>query len=360
MVNPYKVQAVATLLGTSPDSVRRYVEESGIDVKRQESGPRTRQFTLENIYDLANWRRINRPKYSLQKKIIMTIYAPKGGVGKTTTASNLSCIFPLMGLRTLVVDLDFQANLTLSFGYETELTAEDAKEEGIPADRIIDAHLGDLIPGWPSGRRKLSDVLKKPYGENGPHLIPADLTLDRLDTLLTFDAIEGKRADMKIASVIAEGLSGKNPDIDMSGYDVIIFDAAPAKNRITRGALLSSDFVISPVSLEKYSTKAVSYLATVLTEMRTEYGKSPELLIFGNFKTPNRLRIPPQVEFLSKKYPGALLEESIRRSEEFPKTLSSEEIDMPPVALAKPSCDPSVELRAIAESLLLKMGVINA
>lgn len=356
MSRKLKVQAVAHLLETTVDSVRRYIDDAGIDVERQETGPRTRQFTLDNIFDLAQWRQANRPKTKIIKRAIATIYAPKGGVGKTTIAANLACLFPLMGIKTLVIDLDFQANLTLAFGYDSELTVEEAAEMGMPEEKVVENHFGNLIPGWPYGRSALKDVIKKPFGEHGPHIIPADLTLDRLDTILTYDALEGKKSDLKIAALIQEGLSGKNPDFDLTGYDLILFDAAPAKNRMTRGALLASDFVISPVSMEKFSTKAISYLSSVLNDMREDIGRSPELLVVGNFHTPNRLRVINQMSVLNKEYPGALLDEVIRRSEEFPKTLSEEE-DLPPLCLAKPTSDASDELRAVAKALLTKMGV---
>ena len=239
MSRKLKVQAVAHMLETTVDSVRRHIEESGIEVERQENGPRTRQFSLTNVFDLAAWRQIHRQKTKIRKKVIATIYAPKGGVGKTTIAANLSCLFSLMGIRTLVVDLDFQANLTLAFGYDSELTVEEARELNMPEEKVVESHFGNLMPGWPYGRSALKDVIKKPFGDNGPHIIPADLTLDRLDTILTYDALEGKKSDLKIAALIQEGLSGKNPEFDLTGYDLILFDAAPAKNRMTRGALLA-------------------------------------------------------------------------------------------------------------------------
>ena len=357
MHKPYKVQAAAALLDTTVDSVRRYIEESGVAVERQDHGPRTRQFTLDNIFELAAWRQAHRSKTKIKKRGIATIYAPKGGVGKTTITANVACLFSLMGLRTLVIDLDFQANLTLAFGYDSELTIDEAKEAGVPEERIVEAHFGNLVPGWPGGRLPLSKVIKKPFGKHGPHLIPADLTLDRLDTILTYDALEGKKSDIKIASMVQEGLSGKNKDFDLSGYDIILFDAAPAKNRMTRGALLASDYVVSPVSMEKFSTKAISYLSSVLSDMREDMGRSPELVVVGNFFTPNRLRVINQMGVLSREYPGALLDVVIRRSEDFPKTLSAEE-DLPPLSLAKPTSDASSELRAVADALLVRMGVI--
>lgn len=56
MSRKLKVQAVAHLLETTVDSVRRYIDVAGIDVERQEYGPRTRQFTLDNLFALDQWR----------------------------------------------------------------------------------------------------------------------------------------------------------------------------------------------------------------------------------------------------------------------------------------------------------------
>lgn len=354
----YKVQAVATMLGTTVDSVRQLLVESGIDVQRQEHGPRTLQFTLANVFELAAWRRSHgKENLKVLKRGLVTCYAPKGGVGKTTVAANMACIFGLMGFKTLIVDLDFQANLTLAFGYDSDYTMSDAKERGIPIEEIVVHHFGNLTPGWPGGRATLDSVIKKPYGDFGPHLIPSDLTLDRLDTILTYDALEGKKSDMKIAALIQEGLTGKNKDFDLTGYDIILFDAAPAKSRMTKGALLASDFVVSPVSLDKFSTKGVSYLSSVLTDMREDVGRSPELMLLSNFMTSNRARVDEQVAVLCHQYPEAMLNKGIRRSEDFPKTLSAKE-KLPPLVLAKPSSDACIDLRDVAAEILARMGVI--
>src|SRR4051812_45519755 len=79
----FKVQSVAKLLGISVDSVRRDADEASLQIERQGgSGPKTRIFTVENVFDLAAYR---ARKYNLAPKLkrILTVYAPKGGVGKT-------------------------------------------------------------------------------------------------------------------------------------------------------------------------------------------------------------------------------------------------------------------------------------
>jgi chromosome partitioning protein len=355
---PFKVQAVANLLGTTVDSVRRDTEEAGINVERQGGdGPKTRLYSIENIYELAQYR-VKKQGIKFKKKVIFTTYAPKGGVGKTTTSSNLGCIFPLLGLKTLLIDLDFQANLSMSYGYDSEMTHAEAIETGLPLSTCVDFHFGHLLPQWQqSSPPTLSDVLKKPYGEYGPHLIPAEVSLDRLEALFTVDAIMSKQPELAIAKFLHEGRSGTNPNLDLSEYDVILFDAPPAKNQTTKGALLASDYVLAPVSMEKYSTKSVSYLSKVLREMEGASGKYPELIILGNFYDKTRLRVAAQVLTLTNEYKNAWLDKSVSSSEEFKKVLSTDEYELP-LAIAKPSSTSSIELRAVATVLLERMGVL--
>lgn len=355
----FKVQAVAKLLGISVDSVRRDSDEAGLEVERQGGvGPKTRLFSIGNIYDLAAYR---AKKYGLTPglKKIFTVYAPKGGVGKTTLSSNIACILALMGLRVLIIDLDFQANLTIAFGYDPELTSEEAVANGVPADTCVNYHFGHLLPQWQQNGQiqTLSTVIKKPFGENGPHVIPSEVTLDRLEALFTVDAIMGKKPELAIARWLAEGRSGKNKDMDLSAYDVIMFDAPPAKNQTTRGALLASDMVVAPVSMEKYSTKSVSYLAGVLSEMQEEYGKYPQLAILGNFYDDSRVRVAAQVIALTNKYPDAWMNKTIRTSEEFKKVLDDD--DGLPLALSRPSSAPAEELRASAREIVEKLGFLS-
>ncbi|QGZ66961.1 ParA family protein [Paraburkholderia acidisoli] len=357
---PYKVQAVAQLLGATTDSVRRMVDESGIKVARQDSGTKTRMFSVENIFDLARFSATKKTKKKRgeRKQVVATVYAPNGGVGKTTLSGNFSSCFSLRGLKTLTIDLDFQAKLTSSLGYDSELTLEEAAEIGKPPSQLVEYHFGNLMPNWPLGRRTLDEVVKMPYGENGPHLIPADLTLDRLDTMLTTEAPARRMADMAISKLLRDGHAKKDSHFDISNYDIVLFDAPSSKNRITRGALLASDYVICPVSMEKYSTKALSYLSSVLSEMHNQFGRSPELIIVGNFLDSARGPVMTQLSMIMQTYKQSLLDYWIRHSEDFAKTLDNE-ADVP-LVLSKPGCSASSDLQNCAAALLTRMQVTNA
>lgn len=353
----YKVQAVAAMFDLSADAVRRLYEDAGIEIARQESGPKSRVFTIDNVFELARFRANKKRKAKKWNQVVATVYAPKGGVGKTTLTSNLGASFALQGYKTLLIDLDFQANLTLSMGYDSELTTEEAVEVGLDPSQAVEFHFGHLTPGYPQGRKTLDEVLKKPYGEFGPHLVPADLSLDQLDTVLAFRGMQGKNPEKLIPVMINDGKKGKDKHFDISDYDIVLFDASPSKNQMTQGALLGSDMVISPVSMEKFSTKALSYLSSVLTEMESDFGRHPELVVVSNFFAVNRLRVLKQMAAITETYRDALLEPTIRRSEDFPKNLN-EDYDLP-LVLAKPVSSASSELREVATALLKRMEILN-
>jgi chromosome partitioning protein len=136
-----------------------------------------------------------------------------------------------------------------------------------------------------------------------------------------------------------------------------MFDAPPAKNQTTRGALLASDFAVAPVSMERYSTKSVSYLADVIGEMKNTYSKFPQLSVLGNFFDAKRVRVAAQVIALTSKYPEAWMDNQISTSEEFKKVL--DEDDGLPLTLARPTSTPADELRSATRELVERMGMLS-
>lgn len=354
MTKTFVGQTAAKLLNTNNDMLRRWAVESEIEVRRQENGPQKRQYTASNLYDLAAWRSAKQGRARGAGPKVVTVYAPKGGVGKTTIASNLACIFPLMGLKTLVVDIDFQSNLTLSFGYESELSLDEALALGIPESDVITHHFGHLVDGFDHATCQTHDIVKKPLGENGPHLIPSDTLLDRLDHFLTIEALRSAQSDLVFSRLIADG---KKEGGQFADYDIILFDAAPSKSKITRNALIASDYVLAPISLEIYSTKSVSYLAAILTEMQKDFGRFPELMLLGNFFDEKRPRVLDQTAKIRSNYGTAWLDSVIRRSEDFPKSISADTYQCP-LALDKVTSNASEDLRLAAEVIAKRIGVL--
>lgn len=107
--------------------------------------------------------------------------------------------------------------------------------------------------------------------------------------------------------------------------------------------------------MDKFSTKSISYLSDVLTEMHGRFDRNPELIIVGNFFDPNRVRVIGQLTTATQTYSVSWLDTSIRRSDDFTKELT-DKTDLP-LILSKPNGQAAAELRHSADALLKRMAL---
>ena len=148
MAKTYSVTELAHLAGVPRETLLLWETEGKLgDVSRDESGRRLFGFehALKAV-DLGG--RTTRRRISVVNQ--------KGGVGKTTTVFTLAAAFAELGRRVLAVDLDAQANLTSSFGYDPD-TLELTSENLITDDKLT-----------------AEDVILE-TAVDGVHLVPADI-----------------------------------------------------------------------------------------------------------------------------------------------------------------------------------------
>lgn len=357
MAIDYRAAGAAAALSITVDTLRRNADDAGITIDRKQVGASmARIFHPADLFAIARWRSKNKYVQPALRQAVVSVWGPKGGIGKTTMAGNLAVGLSLQGHSVLIIDLDFQSSLTLSFGYDSELEAEDIKELNLPESSLVEFHLGNLLPGI-DANQPLERVIKKPYGEHGPHLVPAELMLDQVDYKLLASTLSGQQSDVILTKWIIEGRSGKNPNCDLSGYDVILFDCPPSKNRLTRAALLASNAVVSPVNFEHFSTKALSYLSFVLNDMKDSYGRCPELMILGNSHDPQRVRSNVHIATIVNRYKDALIDQTVRRSEDFPRALDEE--PKMPLLLAKPTSSAAEDVRLVARIIAERLNLFT-
>ena len=190
------------------------------------------------------------PKSKYMTKII-SVAMQKGGVGKTTTAVNLSAGLAELGYRVLAIDLDPQGNLTQHVGFDPEKITP----------TIYDILKADL-EGQPCDIHSCIVKTSEDF-----FLIPSqpELSLVELSLMNTLSR----------ESILATILEEVNGD-----YDFIIIDCSPSLNLLVINALTAADSVIIPVQSEYLAARGASMILSTIETIR-QRRLNPDLAIQG-------------------------------------------------------------------------------
>jgi len=182
---------------------------------------------------------------------VICIANSKGGVGKTTTAINLSAALALEGRRVLAIDADPQGDLSVSFGYKNQDQLEVTLASKL-ANVIQD---NELYP--------FEGILKT---EEGVDLLPANLELASMD--------------MNLINVMCRESTLKTYIDKVKGrYDYVVIDCMPSLGMITLNALTASDSVIIPVQAQYLPAKGMTDLLQTIN--RVQRRLNPDLKVEG-------------------------------------------------------------------------------
>jgi chromosome partitioning protein len=198
----------------------------------------------------------------------------KGGVGKTTTTINLAACLAEAGERSLIVDLDPQANATSGLGMRANGTST-----------------YDLLDGVP-----LSELAKPTKFEN-LFLVPSKPELAGAAVELA-QREDGER-------YLAESLH------QADGFDFVLLDCPPSLGALTVNALAAADRVIVPVQTEYYALEGLAQLVQSINLVKARL--NPSLSIAGVLLTmaDTRTRLSAEVEAEVRRHFGDLVFQAV-------------------------------------------------
>lgn len=165
---------------------------------------------------------------------IISVALQKGGVGKSTTAQNLSAYLGSKGKKVLLIDLDAQCNTTFSSGSKPkEQTASDfLGGQCSPEDAIVPCNHYDIIP--------------------------ADAYLSNVERT----AVDKGLLKHRLSSCIGK-------------YDFIFIDTPPALGNLLKNALYASEYVIIPMDARPYAIQGIDTFTETMKEV------NPDLRVLG-------------------------------------------------------------------------------
>lgn len=211
---------------------------------------------------------------------IIAVVNQKGGVGKTTTAVNLTASLKDLGKRVLLCDFDPQANATSGMGLDKRklrYSVYDAVINNIPARQAIaTTDFGDVLPA----------------------------TADLAGAAVELISVENPQARLKLALQQVAG-----------DYDVIFIDCPPSLEMLTINALAAADSILVPVQCEYYALEGLTDLMNTLRIVKKRI--NPSLEIFGVALTmfDGRTNFSTQVaQEVRKHFPGKVFASVIPRN----------------------------------------------
>ncbi len=172
----------------------------------------------------------------------------KGGVGKTTTAVNLSAILAEKGFRTLLVDLDLQSYATSYF---------DMYDDTLPCIYEVMCEDNDIT----------ASVAIRPTGIERLDLLPSYYRFRKMQTVLM---MKTKRHEYTLKKCLSE--------VEQN-YDFIIFDNPPNGERIKENALAYADYLILPTIPDDNALHGLVCLSTEIVDVKEDV--NPHLSVLG-------------------------------------------------------------------------------
>jgi len=218
---------------------------------------------------------------------ILAFSNQKGGVGKTTSAVNVALSLAVTEVKTLLIDLDPQANATTGL---SELLTETNK------------NIYDVILGY----------------ENVEGCI-TKTSFSHLDILASTNDLVG--AEIELVGIMAREYQLKNALKNIDGqYDIIIIDCPPSLGLLTINALTASNAIVIPIQCEYYALEGLGQLLNTVRLVQKHLNQNLEITGILMTMYDGRLNLSKQVveevnSFFKEKLFKTFIHRNVRLSE---------------------------------------------
>jgi chromosome partitioning protein len=212
---------------------------------------------------------------------VISVTNQKGGVGKTTSATNIAYYLAKRGKRTLLIDFDPQGNATSGLGINKEgldgTMTEVMLESKLLKDVIVETEFKNLF-----------------IAPSTPHLANAEVELSN--------------ANRKFTRL-------KNAIANTEGYDYVIIDSPPSLSLLTVNGLIAAKYVLLPVQAEFYALEGLGQLLETMKLVRKNMNPTLDLIGVLATMVDSRTTLSGQVyEEIKKHFPGKVFKTTIPRN----------------------------------------------
>lgn len=220
----------------------------------------------------------------------------KGGVGKTTLLCNVAAYASLhLKHKVCVIDADPQCNATQYFFDEDKLF-EIYEDNGFT--------IYDVVEPLTEGEGFVQEIKTKRASNFGVDVLPGDPKLALIEDFLAQDWSAAKSGDVR---GIRTNLVFSDLLQRLNNYDLVFIDVSPSLGAINRSILLSSDYFMSPMSIDIFSLKAFENIAKWISDWTKDWIKG-----IANVKDLKKL---PELKYGQAKFLGYVTQQYLAKKD---------------------------------------------